>query len=172
MRRFAFCTLLAATALAASPVLAAGHAKPHHPVVHHVSASHGLSVPMDEVRMVAFVRPVATVYVGNPMIADVNVVDARHVFVLGKTFGATNIIALDADGKEVANDPLTVYERSGNVVTLHRGGSQTTFACAGSRCESSPVPGDAKDPYDTTMGQVEKHQDMGVKAASAADPGH
>ena len=58
-----------------------------------------LSVPMDEVRMVTFVKPVATVYVGNPMIADITVIDSRHVFVLGKAFGATNIIALDSNGK-------------------------------------------------------------------------
>jgi len=127
-----------------------------------------LSVPMDEVRMVTFVKPVATVYVGNPMIADVTVIDSRHVFVLGKAYGSTNIIALDTNGREVSNNPLTVFGRTANIVTLNRGGEQVTYSCAASRCETAPMPGDQKDAYDTAMGQIGAHQDAGQKAATAA----
>jgi Pilus formation protein N terminal region len=128
----------------------------------------GLSVPMDEVRMVTFVRPVSTVYVGNPMIADVTVIDSRHVFVLGKAFGATNIIALDGGGREVANTPLTVFGRKSNVVTLNLGGQQVTYACAASRCEAAPLPGDDNTVYTTEMTQIGTHQAGSQKAASAA----
>ncbi len=127
-----------------------------------------LSVPMDQVRMVTFVRPVATVYVGNPMIADVTVIDSRHVFVLGKTFGSTNIIALDSNGHEIADNPLTVFGSSANVVTLNRGGTQVTYSCAASRCETAPLPGDDKTLFDDTMGQITAHQDAGQKAASSS----
>ena len=127
----------------------------------------GLSVPMDEVRMLSFVRPVSTVYVGNPTIADINVIDSKHVFVLGKTFGSTNIIALDAEGKQVANNRVTVFGRSGSVVTLNKGIDQQTFACTGARCENAPTPGDSEKGYDSAMGQIEKHLGMGSKAASA-----
>ena len=75
-----------------------------------------LSVPMDEVRMVAFGKPVTTVYVGNPSIADVTVIDSRHVFVLGRTFGSTNLIALGQDGRQVANTHVVVYGRTGSTV--------------------------------------------------------
>ena len=126
----------------------------------------GLSVPMDEVRMMSFTKPVATVYVGNPVIADVNVIDAKRVFVLGKSFGQTNIIALDADGKQVANSRVTVHARSGSTVTLNKGTQQQTFACASGRCENTPTPGDSKDNFDTALGQIERHLSMNTKGAA------
>lgn len=129
----------------------------------------GIAVPMDEVRVVAFSRQVSTVFVGNPMIADVSMIDSRHAFVLGKAFGATNLVALDADGHQVVNDPVTILGRRGSTVTLQRGPMQMTFACARSRCESAPVPGDDKDSYDVRIGQMERRQDLGVKAAAATE---
>jgi Flp pilus assembly secretin CpaC len=98
----------------------------------------GVAVPMDEVRTVAFAKPVATVYVGNPAIADINMIDARHAFVLGKSYGTTNIIALDNAGRN----------------------TQTTLSCTGQRCEAAPRPGDAR--FTDVMGDVSKHQEMGV----------
>jgi Flp pilus assembly secretin CpaC len=135
-------------------------------VYRHVAQPHGISVPMDEVRVVQFSSPVSTVYVGNPSIADVSMIDNRHAFVLGKGFGGTNMVALDADGKQIVNDAISVYARAGSTVTLMRGANKTTLACGGARCENSPMPGDDKDTYDIRMGQIEKHQDMNVKAAS------
>lgn len=147
MRRIAFTGFIAAL-LCAAPATAAT-----------------LSVPMDEVRMVTFVRPVSTVYIGNPLIADITVIDSRHVFVLGKGFGATNLIALDANGHEIANSPLTVYRRKENIVTLNRGGKQETYACAASRCESAPLPGDDASVY-SSVDQMAKHEQTSEKAAS------
>ena len=66
-----------------------------------------LSVPMDEVRVIKFKTPVATVYVGNPAIADVTVIDPTHVFLLGKSYGKTNLIALDINRNPIVNDQVT-----------------------------------------------------------------
>lgn len=127
----------------------------------------GVAVPLDEVRTVAFAKPVATVYVGNPSIADINMIDARHAFVLGKRFGTTNIIALDNDGHEVANTYVSVSGSNSAIVTLTKGAtqskpvSQMTLSCSGMRCEESPVPGDAG--YSAAMGDVGRHADMGAK---------
>ncbi len=129
-------------------------------------AGGAISVPMDEVRTITFDRPITTVYVGNPSIVDVTMIDSTHAFVLGKAFGATNLLALDAKGTQIVNDPVTVLGRSEAVVTLNRGSTQVTYACASSRCETAPIPGDSKDAYELQMGQVQAHQDMGEKAAS------
>ncbi|HEV2561444.1 MAG TPA: pilus assembly protein N-terminal domain-containing protein [Rhizomicrobium sp.] len=155
MRRFVRLAFIAAASLAAVPAFAGT-----------------LTIPLDEVRMVTFLKPAATVYVGNPMIADITVIDSKHVFVLGKAFGVTNIIALDQDGKQIVSNPLTVMGRGADIVTLNRGSSQVTYTCAGARCEAAPLPGDAKETYDATMGQIGLHQEMGVKAASAEGVGH
>jgi Flp pilus assembly secretin CpaC len=126
-----------------------------------------ISLPLDEVRVVAFSQPVSTVYVGNPVVADVSVIDSRHAFVLAKGFGATNIIALNSDGKQVVNEHVTVFGHTGTTVILHRGAAQNTYACANSRCEIAPTPGDDKESYGSRMDQIIGHQDAGLKAASA-----
>jgi Flp pilus assembly secretin CpaC len=139
----------------------------HRHVAWHRAAAPSISVPLDEVRVVAFSQPISTVYVGNPMIADVSMIDSRHAFVLGKGFGATNIVALDADGKQVVNDAVTVFGHTGSTVILHRGTAQATYACTGARCETAPTPGDDKDSFSSRMEQMAAHQDAGVKAAAA-----
>ena len=120
----------------------------------------GVAVPMDEVRTVAFAKPVATVYVGNPAIADINMIDARHAFVLGKSFGTTNIIALDHWGRQVSNTFVSVSGSTGATVTLLKGATQSTLSCTGRRCEAAPVPGDAR--FSDVMGDVSKHQSLGA----------
>ena len=125
-----------------------------------------ISVPLDEVRMIAFPTAISTLYVGNPVIADITVIDKRHAFVLGKAFGNTNIIALDAAGHQISNRQVVVFGAAGSTVTLQKGTSRVTYACAASRCEAAPVPGDGKDPYDTGMGQIEKHQELGAKTGA------
>lgn len=132
------------------------------------SAGESIAVPMDEVRTITFDRPVATVYVGNPAVADIQMIDPTHAFILGKSFGATNLLALDGKGDEIANQHVTVLDRGDAIVTLNRGASQVTYACASARCESAPMPGDQKDAFDTATNQIQQHQEMGEKAATAS----
>jgi len=143
------------TILLASMLLAAGQAQ-----------GKSVSVPLDEVRMLAFAQPVSTLYVGNPIIADVTMIDKRHAFIQGKAYGATNIVALDASGGEISNQQVIVFGSGSAVVTLQRGAAQTTYSCAAARCEPSPQPGDGKDPFDENMDQIQKHQALASKGAT------
>ena len=118
----------------------------------------GLSIAMDEVRTVTFEAPVATVYVGNPSIADITMIDARRAFILGKAYGSTNIIALGKDGESVSNTHVSVLGRQQATVTLQRGTQRTTYNCTSSRCEVAPQPGDGKDVFDTANGQTAAHR--------------
>jgi Flp pilus assembly secretin CpaC len=128
-------------------------------------AAGGVIVPMDEARTVTFTKPATTVYIGNPAIADVNMVDPHHAFVLGKAFGTTNVIALDQAGREIANIYVSVSENRGSAVTLFRGAAQVTLACAGPRCQKSPTPGDST--YKEDEDQVATHHDLGTKSGSS-----
>ncbi len=133
-------------------------------------AGSAMSVPLDEVRVVSFVKPVATLYVGNPVIADVMIIDNRHAFVQGKAFGTTNVVALDSAGRPVANQQIVVAGKSGAgaTVTLQRGKEQMTYACAGNRCQPAPQPGDAKDAFDAGTEQITKYQNLLGHAASGS----
>jgi len=127
-----------------------------------------IAVPIDQARVIAFERPATTVFVGNPAMADVTVIDPTHVFVLGKAFGATNLIALDARGAVLANDALTVEGHVASTVTLNLGSVQQTYACASGRCEAAPVPGDTSGGYSTIMSENQNRQGMAAKAAAVA----
>lgn len=129
-------------------------------------AGSALSVPLDEVRVVSFAKPVSTLYVGNPVIADVTIIDSRHAFVQAKAFGATNVVALDASGRQIANQQIVVASKGNAMVTLQRGSQQTTYTCAGNRCQPAPQPGDGKDTFEAATGQIDRYQGMLAKAAS------
>jgi Pilus formation protein N terminal region len=129
-------------------------------------AGTALNVPLDEVRVVSFARPVTTLYVGNPVIADVTIIDNRHAFVQGKAFGATNVVALDGRGRPVANQQIVVSGTGSSMVTLQRGTQQTTYACTASRCQSAPQPGDGKDAFEAATDQIAKYQGLLSKAAA------
>ena len=125
----------------------------------------GIAVPLDEVRVITFKYPVKTVFIGNPVIADVTIIDPQHVFVLGKSFGSTNLIALDDDGNQRVNEQVSVFGRTGAAVTLHRGAGQTTFTCTQAQCVAAPTPGDEPTPFDAVTGQIEKREAQNTKAA-------
>lgn len=125
----------------------------------------GVAVTMDNVTLVAFKEPVSLVYIGNPSIASVTVLDARHVFVLGKRFGATNLIALTPDKRVVANDSVMVTSRHVDALTVFRGTDTYNYSCTDFHCETGPVPGDPKAFFDNTQGSASEHDDAGVKGA-------
>lgn len=133
--------------------------------------SDGISVPIDEARVIAFNQPVQTVFVGSPTIADVNMIDPRHAFILGKGFGSTNLIALDANGRPVASRHVTVLGGS-TLITLNRGPEQYTYACATVRCEHARAPGDPKTLYDEWHGETMEREDYAQKQADASTGQH
>src|ERR1700759_2111645 len=115
------------------------------------AASDTVALALDEVHTITFKTPVSTVYVGNPTIADVTMIDARHAFVQGKGYGRTNVVALNRDNVPVFNPHITVIgNNAGGTVTLNRGAQRVTLNCAGGRCEPTPMPGDDQKSYEST----------------------
>ena len=128
----------------------------------------GVSVVMDEVRTITFPKTVSTVYVGNPAIADINMIDSRHAFILGKGYGNTNMVALDQDGKQVSNTHISVMARQDSSLTLQRGASRVTYSCTAAHCEATPQPGDGKDAFEAANGQITAHAATARSAATVA----
>ena len=128
--------------------------------------ANGVAISMDEVRTITFPKPVATVYVGNPSIADINMIDSRHAFVLGKGFGNTNIVALDHEGDQVSNTHVSVMAREDSTVTLQRGTGRLTYSCTASHCAQTPEPGDNKPDYDRVSSEIGTHEGTAKGAAA------
>ena len=129
------------------------------------AAAAAIEIPLDQVRVVTFASPVKTVFVGNPVIADITVIDSTHVFVLGKNLGITNVIALDAKGNETFNDQVSVHDRPGAAVTLQRGAARTTMTCTASQCEAALTPGDDPTHYTNLNNQIGSRETLAAKAA-------
>jgi Flp pilus assembly secretin CpaC len=126
----------------------------------------GIALTMDEVRTLTFAKPIATIYVGNPSIADITMIDARHAFLLGKAYGNTNVIALNHDGEQVYDARIAVSEGGNETFTLNRGAQRVTYDCNAGRCEVSPSPGDGKEAFDQMAGELANHADNARKAAN------
>ncbi len=111
-----------------------------------------LSVGIDQSRMVRLTAPISTISVGNPAIADVSL-ENGIMFVLGKTFGQTNVLALDSKGDTVLDLEVSVTKSDSGSLTVYRGTRQVSYNCAPT-CERSLVPGDDSDNYNTLSGQI------------------
>jgi hypothetical protein len=166
MRAFRF-VLLPAAIFLLTPVIAA-HAAPKHAVKGATQVNDGLTVPMDEARIITFTQPVATLFIGNTTIADVTVIDSHHAYLLGKTFGATNMIGLDANNHQVMNAQINVTNRVVGSVTLNRGAETYNYSCTQMHCETSPRPGDPTSYVSTTETTAQQH-DANARAAVASN---
>lgn len=136
-----------------------------------------IDVPLDNVKTVTLSRPAKTIYVGNPAVADITLVDARHIFVLGKAFGSTNLVALDASGDETVNEQIIVTNRLVGEITVQRGIARMTMTCTPEHCQAAPAPGDddtntkqvlVSPPFDSLTKEAQKLTDDGAKAATSA----
>lgn len=148
--------------------LAAGASTAKHVVRRHkIIHAQGIGVVVDQSKMIALTRPAKSIFVGNPTIADVTIIDGRHAFVLGKTFGVTNLIALDDEGREITNQLITVVNNHA-AVTVNVAGTQYNYSCTSAHCEAAPRPGDVTEFVSRTESAITSHQDSAVKNATSA----
>ena len=103
-----------------------------------------LVVRYDQSQLLRLPRPATEVIVGNPSIADVALQGGNLLVVTGKTFGITNIIALDAQHNIIQDQRVMVERDDRKIVNLHKGSTRFTYACT-PNCEPTLTIGDDKD---------------------------
>lgn len=130
-------------------------------------ASENLRVTIDKNHILRTDRPVETIIVGNPHIADVSAQSNRLMFILGRTSGETNILGFDKDDNVVFDKDVTVVPHTTRTVTLHRGALSETFACA-PRCERELHPGDDPAKFEAIKKESEEHSGLANGAATGA----
>jgi hypothetical protein len=173
VRAYRASVLSLALPLVATPVLAqVCHPLHHRHVahVHKVAHASGVSVTIDQARLISFPKPVKTVFVGNPTIVDITMLDPQHAFLLGKTFGLTNMIALGTDGKEISNQQVVVYNNVA-ALTINRGADQYNYMCTRAHCETAPRPGDPTSFVSTTESTATQHEGTASTAGNSAPVG-
>lgn len=100
-----------------------------------------INVEIDQAQRIQLRGSAGSVIVGNPQIADVTVVDANTLYVTGKGYGVTEIVAVDAIGRPLFQSQVVVTGSTGaGSVRIWRGAQATEMACAASCSPSMREP--------------------------------
>jgi Flp pilus assembly secretin CpaC len=142
LRRHARVCLLAAAAVLASPAASLAE-----------STADAIAVNVDQAKLVRLPGKVATIVVGNPLIADVTLQPGGMIVVTGKGYGATNFIALDRGGEILVDRQIQVEGPSDRLVTVYRGVDRESYSCM-PVCQRRVTLGDSDNYFNATMGQA------------------
>ena len=91
--------------------------------------SGALNVEIDRSARVQLRAAAASIIVGNPQIADVSMVDANTLFIVGKGYGVTEVVAVDGTGRTLFQREIIVTGGSTGSVRVWRGAQATEMAC-------------------------------------------
>jgi hypothetical protein len=121
-----------------------------------------LTVTVDQARIVKVPSGTKTLIIGNPMIADVTLLKTgQTMIVTGKGFGETNFIALDGDGKPLAQSQIRVISGSNGLI-VQRGMDRQSYTCA-PRCQPAARLGDDAGYFNDVTGQIQAHNSQATK---------
>lgn len=127
-------------------------------------AGETITVRVDQATLAAVPERVATLVVGNPAIADVSLQPGRLLVVTGKSYGVTNLIALDRGGAVLMERSIEVRETRENVVYVYRGVTRESYSCA-PFCERRINLGDTPDYFNATLGQSAARNNLAGSSA-------
>jgi hypothetical protein len=131
------------------------------------AATDDLIVRYDQAQLLRLPRPVSEIIIGNGSIADVTVQGGNMLIITGKTFGITNIIALDHEKNVIQDQRILVERDERSVVNLSRAGQRQSFSCT-PNCHPTLTIGDEAGFFD----QVMKHNSGKTKfSESGSDSG-
>ena len=123
-----------------------------------------IEVLIDQATMLRLERSAAEIIVGNPSIADVSVQNSKVIVLTGKSFGETNLIALDSAGKTLVNRRVRVAEPSTGYLTMYRGANRQTLHCS-PNCEIPLVIGDTERHFSDVAKEIRQKQAIGQASA-------
>jgi Flp pilus assembly secretin CpaC len=130
------------------------------------AAAETLAVTVDQATVMKLPEKVATIVVGNPLIADVAVQSGGLVVVTGKGYGSTNLIALDRSGAVLMERSVLVRGVVHGSVQVYRGVERETYSCAPD-CERRITLGDSANYFQATIEQAENRSG---KASTKTSP--
>jgi Flp pilus assembly secretin CpaC len=116
------------------------------------SAAESTSVVVDQAKLIKLPERVATIVVGNPLIADVSLQPGGTMVVTGKGYGTTNVMALDRQGTVLVDRTIQVEGPSDKLVTVYRGVERESYSCT-PICQRRVTLGDTATYFDATLNQ-------------------
>ncbi len=112
-----------------------------------------VAVNVDQAKLVKLPGRVATIVVGNPLIADVALQPGGIVVVTGKGYGATNFIAMDRSGEVLVDRVIQVEGPTDQLVTVYRGVDRESYSCM-PICQRRVTLGDGEAYFKSALDQA------------------
>ena len=130
-------------------------------------AADSILVNVDQAKLVKLPTRVATIVVGNPMIADVTLQHGGIIVVTGKGYGATNFIAMDRGGDILVDRVIQVEGPTDQLVTVYRGIERESYSCM-PVCQRRVTLGDGDAYFKKAIDQAGSLSNQATGAAAAA----
>jgi Flp pilus assembly secretin CpaC len=134
-------------------------------------ATDTVAVNVDQAKLVKLPARVATIVVGNPLIADVTLQTGGVLVVTGKGYGATNFIAMDRSGEVLVDRVIQVVGPTDQLVTVYRGVDRESYSCM-PVCQRRVTLGDGENYFKSTMDQAGTLNSQATGTASASGKGN
>lgn len=131
------------------------------------AAAGDLVVKYDQSQLLRLPRAVTQIIIGNPSIADVTVQSPNLLVVTGRTFGITNVIALDSDKNVIQDQRVVVIREGTSQVSLYRGVKRETYNCV-PHCNPSLMAGDDAKYFGEVKSGFEGKTSFSDKAADGS----
>jgi Pilus formation protein N terminal region len=125
-----------------------------------------VAVNVDQAKLVKLPARVATIVVGNPLIADVALQAGGVMVVTGKGYGATNFIAMDRSGEVLVDRTIQVEGPTDQVITVYRGVDRESYSCM-PICQRRITLGDGDTYFKSAMDQAGTLSNQAGGAAAA-----
>lgn len=120
-----------------------------------------LMVTINRAKVIRLPERAQTVVVGNPAIADLSLQKNGIVIVTGKSYGATNLIALDTSGNMLAESLVNVVAQTDGLVVVQRAFERYSYSC-NPVCQPSVNLGDTNAYFNDARGQADAHNAFAV----------
>jgi hypothetical protein len=113
-----------------------------------------VTVHVDEARIMKLPERVATIVIGNPLIADATLQSGGILVVTGKGYGATNLMALDRTGRVIMDKTVQVLGPAGdNLIVVYKGVARESYSCT-PECAPRVTLGDDTKFFGDTLTQI------------------
>lgn len=124
-----------------------------------------VAVTVDNAKVIRLPEKTRTVIVGNPIIADVSLQKNGVLILTGKSFGVTNLIALDGAGEMLAESMISVQAPQASVVMVQRGLERESYSCT-PNCQPSVQLGDSVKYFGEVSGQADSRRTLATGGAT------
>lgn len=129
-----------------------------------------ISVVMDQALVVRAPDKIRTMILGNPAIADISSQGKGMLVITGKSYGSTNLVLIDEEGRVSGETLIQVGPPRAGVVTVQKGEVKEAYSCT-PRCMPMAHVGTTPSFFSEASNQAQqRYGQQGAAGPSAPTP--